>query len=91
VNIRRGILIATGAIASIALVAGIGRVTDGPTPSEERVSVVTETLRADGVDVRGAYCEVGRCWVTLTTGDVRIVRLTEYEDGSYTIKSEDRP
>jgi len=91
VNMRRGILIATGAIASLALVATVGHVTDGPTDMETRATELTGTLRADGVEVRGAYCEVGRCWVTLASGQVTLVRTEEYEDGSWSINGKDRP
>lgn len=88
---HRALLIGAGAIASIALVATVGRVTDGPTEMETRSSEIATFFRSDGVDVRGAYCEIGRCWITLASGQVRVVHTTEYEDGSYTISQGDMP
>lgn len=89
--VNRGLLIAVGAVASIALVATVGRVTDGPTDTEWKQEKVGMILREDGVDVRGVYCEFAGCWVTLATGRVTTVALENYEDGSWNIAEGSRP
>lgn len=89
---RRVLLFGAGAIASIALVAGISSRLDAQSADlawkEEKVAM---TLRSDGVDVRGVYCEFAGCWVTLATGRVTKVALENYEDGSWNIAEGSRP
>lgn len=88
---NRVLAIGAGVVALGAFVVGVVNVTSADRDLEWKSEKVGMILRNDGVDVKGVYCEFGKCWVTLTTGRVQTVDLVNYEDGSWDLAEGSRP
>lgn len=81
-----------GVLCVGALVGGVMYATTPDARAEALSDEVTQALRADGVDARGAYCDNGgRCWVTLNNSSIVTVRVHLFEDGSWRFTEGSRP
>lgn len=79
-------------VASGALAGGVMYATDRDVVADRVSDEVTQSLRADGVDVRGAYCDYrGDCWVTLNDSSIIRIRVNLFEDGSWSFTERSRP
>lgn len=81
-----------GALCAGALVGGVMYATTPDVVADRVSDEVTQALRADGVDARGAYCDNrGACWVTLNDDSIIRVRVILFEDGSWRFTEGSRP